>query len=238
MLAILALTIAAVAAMDEGPVNMKMDGQDTNWEVLQIGYPDDHIQVNGDSILLKSWSGLNFAKYASDSFNPDMWEAINPVGKRIEYDVDLNQVGCSCNACVTLVGMPGHNQDGSPAPAGGNYYCDANKVGGTYCPEFDIAEMNKYALVSTAHKCNDPQNNWYDWCDGAGMGTHVWDVDNNAFCPEDHCTINTSRTFHHGCNFIPGDDGVLNRVACDVSQDDKTVNYDIGNDSNYLRAMD
>lgn len=228
----------SVSALNEGPVSVKIDGQEKQWYVLELGYPKEHMQVDQDRIRLSSNSGLNFAKYASDSFDPNMWEEINPVGKRIGYTVDLSQVGCSCNSCLTMVAMPGYDQNGNPAPAGGNYYCDANKIGGNYCPEFDISEANMYALATTAHKCNDPNNNHYDWCDGAGLQTRVYEVDQNAYCPQDHCTINTMKPYRHECDFKTGDDGVLNQVTCTLYQDDRNFSYDLPQDADYLSQVD
>ena len=48
-------------------------------------------------------------------------------------------------------------------------YCDANKVDGFWCPEFDIMEANKYAFRSTAHSCDSPDaSGAYHNCDRAG----------------------------------------------------------------------
>ncbi len=211
------LLLVPSLSIDEGPVTVKVDGQDKTLYVLELGYPKDHIKVSGNRIRLSSNSGLNFANYAQDGFDPYGWDEINPVGKRIAYTVDLSNVGCSCNSCITLVGMPGFDENGNLYPAGGNYYCDANKIGGNYCPEFDIAEANMYALATTAHKCNDPQNKHYYWCDGAGLQTRVYEVSQKAYCPDDSCTINTRKPYRHACDFVPGGDGVLQRVTCTLS---------------------
>jgi len=43
--------------------------------------------------------------------------------------------------------MPGRFPDGSYNPAEkSQYYCDANAVGGNYCPEFDLMEANQKAF--------------------------------------------------------------------------------------------
>ena len=42
--------------------------------------------------------------------------------------------------------MPGKDWNGNYVKGGqGDYYCDANQVGGTFCPEFDIMEANKFS---------------------------------------------------------------------------------------------
>ena len=48
--------------------------------------------------------------------------------------------------------MPAYNSGQQPQPGrDGEYYCDANQVGGTYCPEMDVMEANKFAMASTPH---------------------------------------------------------------------------------------
>jgi hypothetical protein len=46
------------------------------------------------------------------------------LGGSIEYDVDLKDVGCGCNAALYLV------QAGKHAGPSGDFYCDANNVNG------------------------------------------------------------------------------------------------------------
>ena len=64
--------------------------------------------------------------------------------------LDLSDVGCSCNAALYWVSMPGYGSDGKPAAGDmGNYYCDANKVGGVWCWEMDTIEANKHVAQVT-----------------------------------------------------------------------------------------
>lgn len=128
---------------------------------------------------------------------PESFYMPNWIGGSIEYDVDLTQFECSCNGALYLVRMPAKDWNGNPIPnSDGGYYCDANKVGGNWCPEFDIMEANQYAWHSTAHKCDAPNDKGhYSNCDGGGSCFQVaWDQDRNAYGPGKR--IDTNRPFH------------------------------------------
>ena len=73
----------------------------------------------------------------SDTTDATEWFAPNMLGGYMEYDVDLSKVGCGCSTGVYGVLMPGLDNTSDPMQ-----YCDANKVGGHWCPEFDIQEAN------------------------------------------------------------------------------------------------
>lgn len=101
--------------------------------------------------------------------------------------------------------MPGYWPDGSVwLETDGYAYCDANKVGGNFCPEFDIMEANKYAWASTPHKCDTPSDTrFYSNCD-AGGSCHkntVEDLDYEAYGPGDSYKINTLEPFHAKISF-------------------------------------
>lgn len=86
-----------------------------------------------------------------DSIDPSAYFKPNLLGGSMEYDADLSQVGCGCVSALYTVLMPGIDNSSDPFK-----YCDASKVGGHYCPEFDIMEANKYAYHVTGHKCDAP----------------------------------------------------------------------------------
>ena len=81
----------------------------------------------------------------SASLDPTKFFKPNLLGGSVEYDVDLSTRNCGCIAAFYLVSMPGKKQDGTYWNTDGYYYCDANQVGGNYCPEFDIMEANQWA---------------------------------------------------------------------------------------------
>jgi len=92
-------------------------------------------------------------------FTPDM------LGGYLEYDVDLRNVGCGCITAIYGINMPAVDNVTDPFK-----YCDANRVGGHWCPEFDIMEANKYAYRGTAHKCDLPDSNGkFPSCDRSGQ---------------------------------------------------------------------
>ena len=98
----------------------------------------------------------------------------NLLGAWASIDIELESASCSCNAAWFLVSMPARDWNGNPQKCGYNdYYCDANDVGGCWCPEMDIMEANKYAFQTTPHRCDqvDPSNKHYNHCDGGGCAT-------------------------------------------------------------------
>jgi hypothetical protein len=115
--------------------------------------------------------GFNGRAYLSTSEDWDIDAYFKPLllGGSFEYDVDLSEAGCGCNAALYMIGMPGYGSDGTPFESqNGMYYCDAAAVDGNYCPEFDIMEANTWAYRATSHACNEPVNGHYTWCDSNG----------------------------------------------------------------------
>eukprot|EP00913_Durusdinium_trenchii_P010321 g9679.t1 len=73
------------------------------------------------------------AKDTTDYSNAANFHKVALAGKTIITTVNLNGAGCGCNVNFFLVNMPAS----SPGQYG-DYYCDANCVGGNCCAEFDI----------------------------------------------------------------------------------------------------
>jgi hypothetical protein len=48
----------------------------------------------------------------SQSWDPNAYFKPNLLGGSMEYDVDLSQAGCGCNAAFYMIGMPGIGEDG------------------------------------------------------------------------------------------------------------------------------
>jgi len=67
--------------------------------------------VNGNELTVKhdGRTYLGVSERSSGSLDPHGWYIPNLVGGSIEFDVDLSQAGCSCNAALYLVSMPGYD---------------------------------------------------------------------------------------------------------------------------------
>ena len=116
------------------------------------------------------------------------------------FTADLSQIGCSCDAAITVVAMPGYGNNNQPtAGQYGTYYCDANKVNGVYCQELDFMEANKFVTQTTPHKCSGNAGGYISDCDGGGCDTNSHNVDGNGLCPDSSCKINTAQPFRQVC---------------------------------------
>ena len=158
----LALTLAAANACSS--INIKENGKDKK---LYIVGADWYTPKGGDTMDIPHGGRSYLA--TSDALGPDNFYAVNLLGGAIDYDVDLSKSGCSCNAALYLILMPAKDKNGNPEKGFGDYYCDANMVGGHWCPEFDIMEANTYAWHTTPHKCDPPTDKGhYTNCDRGG----------------------------------------------------------------------
>jgi len=99
------------------------------------------------------------------------------------YKLDLSRVPCHCNAAAYFNKMPAH----SPGE-GGDWYCDANYVGGIGCPEYDTLESNKHIVSGALHSCYW-DGSWWQGCDSGGCSSNSWDSASGQVCPG--CSIDT-----------------------------------------------
>ena len=177
---------------------------DQQIDITENGKPMKKYVVGGGNVAING-AEANFPqsrwylgnKDGNGGYAPDIYYAPNLLGGSIEYDVNLSQASCGCNIALYLVQMPGYNADGSPNPSqGGDYYCDANDVGGMWCPEMDIMEANSFAWHTTPHKCDAPSGKHFNNCDRGGCGKAFSDVDRNGMGPGGQYRINTQNEFH------------------------------------------
>ena len=171
-----------------------------------------------------------FADKCEESFSPDVFHRVNVVGKTVSFKTDLSAVGCGCNAAFYMSSMPGYTSDQQPDPSeAGDYYCDANKVGGNFCPEMDLMEANAHAFQVTPHKCDQPQGKYYDNCDRGGSGQKM--ADPSQYGPG-ASKIDTNKPFYVNITFGTDASGNLNRVTTVFSQDEQ-ITVD-NQDASYL----
>ena len=131
------------------------------------------------------------------SLDPHGWYVPNLVGGSIEFDLDLSESGCGCNAAFYLVSMPGYDANQHEDPSSGqDFYCDANNVGGVWCPEMDIMEANTYAWHTTPHTCDAPDGKHFSNCDRGGDSKEIFNQDSSAYGPGEDFKINTLKPFH------------------------------------------
>ena len=57
------------------------------------------------------------------SLGADSYVQLSLLGKSLSYSLDLSGVGCSCNAALYWVSMPGYDKYGHTAPGGFGNYC-------------------------------------------------------------------------------------------------------------------
>ena len=188
----MSLMLAAAAAHPS--ITIKENGKP---KTLYAVGPDWYSPKGGDRMEIPHGGRSYLA--TSNALGPDNFYGVNLLGGSISYDVDLSQSGCSCNAALYLISMPGKDWNGNPSGGeGGDYYCDANMVNGQWCPEFDIMEANTYAWHSTPHKCDSPNDKGhYSNCDRGGNCFQVAHQKlNGIYGPGNQYPINTQKEFH------------------------------------------
>lgn len=149
-------------------------------------------------------------------------------GNSFRVTVNMGSPGasCGCNVAFFLVSMP------STGPGQfGDFYCDANCVGGNCCPEFDLIEMNTHALQVTNHKCSNyqkPPKQYGNWeCDHGGSPIVKFANSGSEFGPGDHFTINSQQPFEFRMDF-PFEGGVLKGHVV-LTQRGRTVRHTMHN---------
>ena len=234
LLLLATLTVGYTSAANCGSVTIKVNGQSQTKYVLSADRDKGYAHVNGSSITLIGGGRVYLGDSSSGTISPNSFYEMPLLGKRLTFDVDMNDVGCNCNGALYFVTMPAYNSGQQPQPGTDDaYYCDANKVGGTYCPEMDVMEANKFAMASTAHTCQYVPPHYYSSCDGGGCGTNVLNVDQSAFGPGKR--IDTNRPFTLSVSFITTN-GRLSTVNNYFSQGGQTINFNACN-ANYLQWM-
>lgn len=175
--------------------------------------------------------GFNARVYFTESqtWDPNAYFKPNLLGGSMEYDVDLSQVTCGCNAAMYMISMPGIGSDGKPFPSkDGMHYCDANKIDGNFCPEFDIMEANVHAYRAVEHACATPDiNGHFSSCDRHGQCAidviTDYDSTDEVYGPGSNYQINTEKEFHIKVDFEQDSAGKFAQYIISLTQDGRLV---------------
>lgn len=117
-------------------------------------------------------------------------------------------------------------------------YCDANQVGGNYCPEFDLMEANKWSWATTPHKCDAPTSTgFFQNCDRGGTcQQNITDkLARNGYGPGASYTIDTTKPFHTKIAFNADASGRFSSYTTTMTQNGKTQT--MTGDCSYLNYM-
>jgi hypothetical protein len=194
----LALALGAAAAFPS--INIKENGKD---KTLYITSGQKWYHPKGGDTMDIPHGGRSYLAI-SDSNGPNNFYGVNLLGGSIEYDVDLSASGCSCNAALYLIRMPGLDWNGNPSGGRtGDFYCDANMVNNQWCPEFDIMEANTWAFRATPHACDAPSGKGhYAKCERSGTCSQRSDQKlKGIYGPGNKYPINTLKMFHVKISF-------------------------------------
>jgi hypothetical protein len=234
------LAICSARAINQGPVTITEDNKILKLHVAALAANLVTSEGQGSSITMKY--GEQTRAFVVEEQMDDMpiqnYHNFTLLNKELSYDIDMSTVGCSCNAALFFVGMPGYNPDGSIAHGSYNpYYCDANDVGGVWCWEQDSIEANMYAMGTTPHTCNAPSGGYISSCDKHGCQTNTYNVDPNGMCPDARCKIDTRRPFRIHQRYEVDSGSVLTSIANRLVQGNNTFEWTACNKAGYLAQM-
>ena len=222
-------------------VTLRIDGVAQQYSVVALNSTSSSlVNVSGGTIELghgPSDQGTRLWIAHKESLAVDSYARFQLLGKRVSYTIDLSEVGCSCNAALYWVSMPGYSPDGMPAPGNfGNYYCDANKVGGVWCWEMDTIEANMHTMQVTPHSCSDPAGGPISSCDKSGSRRNSWFVDRKGLCPADDCLIDSRAPFSHTQSFVAVGNTLV-RIENRLEQRGRAFAFNATSNSAYLAKM-
>jgi len=232
--------LAPALAIHQGALQIEQDGEMLDLHVVALAEKGSMFSTDGRALTMK-WGGELrgfLAERETDDMPVDNYFNFTLLNKEISYDIDLSSVGCSCNAALFFVTMPGYSANGSVAHGDWNpYYCDANEIGGVWCWEHDTIEGNMYNMATTPHTCTAPPGQHIDSCDKIGCATKAIDADAQGFCPDASCTINTRLPFRIHQSFVANKQGQLVRISNHLRQAGRAFSWNACADPAYLAQM-
>ncbi|KAH3759028.1 Endoglucanase EG-1 [Pelomyxa schiedti] len=218
ILVLLAATFVALVGGDcvndvsAGTLTVSVDGKPEYLSVVESNGAWGNVWPTGTSLKLGHGPRVYLATGCPTAFGPTIWRMFSLLGKTVSYTVDLSAIGCACNLALYLAQMPAYNGYTPDPTTCGDYYCDANKVCGIYCPEMDIMEANAYAFDITPHKCDQTTYPYY-YCDGGGCGKNTYKLSTTAYGPGTGYTINTQQAFQVNITFVSDGTNLVNIVT-------------------------
>eukprot|EP00727_Mastigamoeba_balamuthi_P010503 m51a1_g6075 hypothetical protein (1598) ;mRNA; f:293404-300521 len=220
-----------------GALSIGVNGKSQDVAAIQLGGASDRLTTAGSTITGQHNIRTYFADGCPTAFGPNIYHQFSMLGASFNFTVDLSTIHCGCNAALYTVAMPGFNLDGTANHSqSGDYYCDANQVGGVWCPEVDLMEANQYSFAATLHKCVKPQGKYYASCDKGGCGKNFGAM-SGTYGPGSSYKIDTTKPFIATYEF-PATDGQLSNWIVKLTQGANVVTADYSNCGNtYLHAM-
>jgi len=237
----IALSASTAAAIHQGPLKIDVDGETLELHVVSSAEKGQLFRTD-DRTLMMNWGGETrgfLAGRETDDYSSSMWFNFTLLDKELSYDVDLSKVGCSCNAALFFVSMPGYNPDGSVARGVDQnpFYCDANDIGGVWCWEHDTIEANKFNVQTAPHTCDSAPGQFIDVCDKRGCSSNAYSENEHGLCPDEKCTIDTRKPFRILQSYKGNADGQLVTIANTFVQEGREFSWDACPKSEYLAQM-
>jgi len=188
------------------------------WQTPAIRAQEVDVQSDHHSVVmprLKSRAYLAMSCTAGEYHNED-YANLHLLGKTLSYTVDLNQVGCGCNAQLHLIPMrqnkrPGRCKDFFCGPSQG-HFC------GETCAIIRVQDGNQYSWLTGLHAGSDPHGT----SRGYG-GSQRRDWNESQYGPGADC-IDTSWPFDVALFFDTNDSGNLDSVTLTLYQPQRACN--------------
>ena len=243
--ALLAAVATAVAAQSgvqcPGPISIALDGGARTFQLAAPAYATG-ITASGSAVAMPYNTRAYIVPACSaGAWSPDMFSQKLPMlNTAWNFTVSLQSATCGCNAALYAVAMPAVDASGRPAPSqSGDFYCDANQVGGFWCTEVDLMEANGAALAATPHACDPAQPSGFTpACDKGGCSANTKDR-RGAFGAGANFTINTQLPFTVVTE-MPAPSGTLAAVTTTLFQGGRAVvmaHADAGCGAGYLERV-
>jgi len=239
-----ALLISCASAVHQGALQVNVDGEDKELHVIAASPREAELFTTHGSALEMKWDGELRGFLGSNKMDEmplSNYHNFTLFNKEVSYDIDLGKVGCSCNAALFFVSMPGFNEDGTVAH--GNdpslpWYCDATGIGGVLCWEHDTIEGNMYTMGVTPHRCNAVPGQYISQCHQRGCQSNVFLEDPKAYCPDASCKIDTRKPFRIAQRYEADSTGTtLARIVTRLVQGQHTFEWDTCAQPEYLQDL-